>query len=212
MEHDDNAVARPGRQSETAGAAARELDDYLVVEHCMHRSEAVRRILSPDQVRRKGGLMIEIHQQIAPESCTGTGSAWRAVAMVEGRSYEATSRHGVPMALARVLVAAGVPDQPVVVTTDDLRGEVRYRSLHRMALRTMTETSGQSLRSIPWRAYTGPSLAGEADVLASGIAAEKQAPKTAIFRDVSHPAFSERNQRFPQKSRYKRRLQPRRAG
>ena len=47
------------------------------------------------------------------------------------------------MELARVLVEAGIVDQPVEVSHAGLRGVMRYRSLHRMAARTMKE-NGQT--------------------------------------------------------------------
>jgi hypothetical protein len=44
-------------------------------------------------------------------------------------------------ALARVLVAAGVSDQPVRVTQKGLRGHMSYRSLYRMAELTIKESA-----------------------------------------------------------------------
>ena len=78
--------------------------------------------------------MIEIFQRPAPESEPTKNSevAWRAVATVNGQVYEATSRHGASCALARVLVGAGVEDQPVQVY-DKARKALKWRSLHEMA-------------------------------------------------------------------------------
>ena len=96
--------------------------------------------------------MIEIRQRIVPRSRTHTGSLWEASTEIDGMSYSAASRHGAPQALARVLVAAGIPDQPVKVRsevcifdngaeirTEKLRGCIRYRSLHAMAKTTFEE-------------------------------------------------------------------------
>jgi hypothetical protein len=96
--------------------------------------------------------MISIRQRIAPRSRTHTGSLWEATTEVDGRPYSATSRHGAPQALARVLVAADIADQPVEVRsevcvfdngaeilTEELRGCIRYRSLHAIAKTTFEE-------------------------------------------------------------------------
>jgi hypothetical protein len=95
--------------------------------------------------------MIRIRQRIVPGSRTHTGSLWEAMAEIGGKTYSATSRHGAPQALARVLVAASIPDQPVKVSsevcvldngeirTEHLRGCIRYLSLHTMAKTTFEE-------------------------------------------------------------------------
>jgi hypothetical protein len=63
--------------------------------------------------------MIRIDTCIVPNSRGATGSAWRAACFVypDDHVYEATSRHGAPNALARVLVAAGIPDDEVEIHT-----------------------------------------------------------------------------------------------
>jgi hypothetical protein len=58
------------------------------------------------------------------------------------------------MALARVLIAAGIVDQPVTVTHRGVRGEIRYRSLYRLAGRTFTESAGTPVCETR---YTDPS-------------------------------------------------------
>jgi hypothetical protein len=96
--------------------------------------------------------MISIRQRIVPRSRTQTGSLWEATTEVDGRPYSAAGRHGAPQALARVLVAAGIADQPVEVRsevsifdngaeirTEELRGCIRYRSLEAMAETTFEE-------------------------------------------------------------------------
>jgi hypothetical protein len=40
-------------------------------------------------------------------------SIFEAECEIDGRRYSARSRHGAPNELARVLVSAGLPDQPV---------------------------------------------------------------------------------------------------
>jgi hypothetical protein len=103
--------------------------------------------------------MIRIRQTIVPRSRTHTGSLWEATAEIGGKSYSAVSRHGAPQALARVLIATGIEDQPVEVCsevcvfdngaeirTEELRGCIRYRSLHTMAKTTFAESATVTLR------------------------------------------------------------------
>lgn len=83
---------------------------------------------------------------------------WIAECTVGGQRYAARSRHGAAYALARVLVAAGVPDAPMAV------GGIRFRSFHRAALYTLTETAGEPIRRIPYRdpasRYIKPKIEG----------------------------------------------------
>jgi hypothetical protein len=96
--------------------------------------------------------MIFTHQRIVPRSRTGTGSLWEASTEFGSKTYSAVSRHGAPQALARMLVVAGIPDQPVevrsgicifddgkTIRTEELKGCIRYRSLHAMARYTFQE-------------------------------------------------------------------------
>jgi hypothetical protein len=96
--------------------------------------------------------MIQIRQRIVPGSCTHTGSLWEASTEIDGQPYSATSRNGAPQALARMLAAAGIADQPVEVRseagvfdngveirTEELRGCISYRSLDAMAKTTFEE-------------------------------------------------------------------------
>lgn len=61
------------------------------------------------------------------------GLAWVAECRVDGKPYQARCKSGAPYALARALVADGVPDQPMSVLSDGLAGETRYRSIAEMA-------------------------------------------------------------------------------
>jgi len=99
-------------------------------------------------------------QAVVPGSRTpDNGCAWRAYTTHNARTYEATSRRGAAMALARVLIAAGIPDQPVRLrdmheiwpSRDEFgdefygppapyRGHVDYRSLAWMATRSWSES------------------------------------------------------------------------
>jgi hypothetical protein len=56
-----------------------------------------------------------------------------------GRSFRATSALGAEMALARILVAAGCPDQPWETFTPQGTRSLRGRSLRWLAGRTLGE-------------------------------------------------------------------------
>jgi hypothetical protein len=58
---------------------------------------------------------------------------YEAECEIGGQRYSARSRHGAPNELARVLVSAGVADQPVEVRHAGIKGCISYRSLHQMA-------------------------------------------------------------------------------
>ena len=77
--------------------------------------------------------MIHLRQRIVPRSRTHTGALWEAATEFDGNVYSAASRHGAPQALARVLVAAGVPDQPVEVPLRGLRVRRWQDHSHRRA-------------------------------------------------------------------------------
>ena len=83
------------------------------------------------------------------------GIAWVAECVVDGKPYTVRSRSGAPYALARALIADGVPDQAMVVTSDGLVGETRYRSIHAMAGKTVMESATQPVRLGIYRPYAG---------------------------------------------------------
>jgi hypothetical protein len=93
-----------------------------------------------------------MRQRTIPGTRTpGNSSKWLVAAEIDGRTYSASSRRGAPQELARVLVAAGIPDQPVrvlsdvcvwadgAIRTEQLRGHMNYHSLHGMAGWTSVE-------------------------------------------------------------------------
>lgn len=96
--------------------------------------------------------MIEMHQAPIPGTNTGSrGSKWRASATVNGHNFHADSRSGAPNELARALVAAQIPDQPVKITHHSFPGHTSSRSLHEMAKWTYIEANG-TLRRVRWQA------------------------------------------------------------
>jgi CheY-like chemotaxis protein len=56
-----------------------------------------------------------------------------------GCTYTAQSRHGPANQLARQLVAAGLPDRPMVIRYRGLAGTMTYRSFHAAATWTFSE-------------------------------------------------------------------------
>jgi hypothetical protein len=95
--------------------------------------------------------MIEVDLSLVPDSRTASGgSAWDASATVAGQMFSARSRHGASHALARVLGAAGVSDQPLIIREAGLRGHLTVRSLHANAGRTVVE-GDRPLRQTKWQ-------------------------------------------------------------
>jgi hypothetical protein len=125
--------------------------------------------------------MIFIHQRIVPRSRTGTGSLWEASTEIGSKTYSAVSRHGAPQALARVLLAAGILDQPVEVRSeicvfddgktiraDELKGCIGYRSLHAMARYTFQE-GDRPLHRVRYTERPGGIFPGEEKQLPEGV-------------------------------------------
>jgi hypothetical protein len=78
-------------------------------------------------------------------------SLFEAECEVDGRRYAARSRRGAPNELARVLVSAGVADQPVEVRHAGIKGCISYPSLHEMARWTYEESATVPLRRVRWK-------------------------------------------------------------
>ncbi|NHN93793.1 hypothetical protein [Acetobacter sicerae] len=73
--------------------------------------------------------------------------------------FEASSRNGASCKLARILVEAGANDAPVLM----MRGTVacvRYRSLHWLATKTISEATGHP-RMVDWVAFERRDLSDE---------------------------------------------------
>ena len=95
---------------------------------------------------------------------------WLAECEVGGRRFEAQSRHGAANALARELVAAGIPDRPLEVYFEGLAGCLRWGSITAAAKRTYTEGNRplqcirwvapqdavQTIRAVPTQGVKGP--------------------------------------------------------
>jgi hypothetical protein len=85
--------------------------------------------------------VIPIAVMILPDEAARTSNSawvWIAEATVEGRTYTALSRHGPANELARQLVAAGLPDRPMVICYLGLAGPASgFRSSSPAALRAL---------------------------------------------------------------------------
>ncbi len=95
-------------------------------------------------MRRAGNnWLIEISLRVDQSSApTATkGRAWIATTVLDGAQVQARSHNGASYALARQLVAAGVPDQPVRVSQDGIAGHIAWPSLHKHAGRTIAESA-----------------------------------------------------------------------
>ncbi len=95
-----------------------------------------------------------IYAYLTAEESTRTpekACQYTATTEVDGVVYTARSRSGAGHALARVLVEAGVADQPMEVRQIGVGGYFIYPSLAKAALRTVLETATAPLQSAKWR-------------------------------------------------------------
>jgi hypothetical protein len=76
-----------------------------------------------------------------------------ATAMVGGQEYRAESRASCEAALARVLVGAGMPDQPWQTRTRTGTVSLRGRGLHWLAGHTIEESDKGGLKRVKFRPY-----------------------------------------------------------
>jgi hypothetical protein len=89
-------------------------------------------------------------QTMIPDTRTRErGSKWLATCQIDGREYSAESRSGAPYALARVLINAGIPDQPVMVIIEGHK--MGYQSLQWMAEHATAESATQSIHLARWK-------------------------------------------------------------
>jgi hypothetical protein len=134
--------------------------------------------------------MITIHQHSLENSRTAENSCtWLAWTEIAGQRFEARSRRGAAHELARALVAAGILDQPVGITSQGTRGEMRYPSLHRMAGQTYVEGRTTILHRARYREderFADPGeRAAEPIILPDSGAPE--APKNALQQPAGIP-------------------------
>jgi hypothetical protein len=119
-------------------------------------------------------LTVTVTCNKVPDSRTTRGSAWLAIAVVGGVTYEATSRSSAIGALCRELVAGGVPDGSMTVTFDNIAGVMTIASIYRFAGTTLAEGDAP-IRRVKWNPYRGPQNAEPAAPAETGIR-ESQSP------------------------------------
>jgi hypothetical protein len=123
--------------------------------------------------------------RVRPLEATRTpnsGCVWLAECEIDGRRFEARSRHDAANALARELVAAGVADRPLEVRFEGLPGYLRWGSIVAAAKRTFTE-GNRPLQCIRWvapqdavQAIRAPPKQGVKWPAATGVPPEPQNP------------------------------------
>ena len=97
--------------------------------------------------------MIRASSTMVPDSRTPEkGSKWRAEATVNGQTFVGVSRNGATCELARILVAAGLPDDEMELYTAG-KLALTIRSFHRHAQRTYREGPNEPLHSVRWYPY-----------------------------------------------------------
>jgi hypothetical protein len=112
---------------------------------------------------------------------SNSACAWLAECEVDGLRFEARSRHGAANALARELVASGIPDRPLEIHLDGLAGCLRWGSLAAAAKRTYTEGNRavQCIRCIapqnPVQAIRAPPKRGMKPLAATVVPPEPEA-------------------------------------
>src|SRR5215471_11509191 len=133
-------------------------------------------------------MTIIVHQRPIEATRTANKSCkWHAEAIVNGRTYTATSRMAPANDIARQLVADGVPDAPMHVYTAGLKGCMVWRSFHKTAGLTCEESAAKPVHGVGWR--------NQADRVAQFTAAsrDKQGVKPLGGTLVAPGGFSHKN-------------------
>jgi len=98
-------------------------------------------------------MTITVHQRPLETTRTANKSCkWVAEAIVNGRTYTATSRMASANDIARQLAADGVPDAPMHVYTAGLKGCLVWRSFHKAASYTFKENAQTPVKRVRWEA------------------------------------------------------------
>ena len=97
-------------------------------------------------------MTITVHQRPFEQTRSSDKSCkWVAEAIANGRTYTATSRVAPANDIARQLVADGVPDAPMQVYSEGLKGCLVWRSFFRAAGFTIEEGAATPVRMVRWR-------------------------------------------------------------
>ena len=96
-------------------------------------------------------MTIVVHQRPLEETRTANKSCkWVAEAIVNGKTYTAVSRMAPANDVARQLVADGIPDAPMQVYTEGLKGCLVSRSFYRAAGYTFRESATKPVHQARW--------------------------------------------------------------
>ena len=96
-------------------------------------------------------MTVPVHQRPSERSrSSGKSCKWIAEAIVNGRTYAATSRMAPANDIARQLVTDGVPDAPMHVYTEKLKGCLVWKSFYRAAGYTIEETTTKPVHMVRW--------------------------------------------------------------
>jgi hypothetical protein len=119
----------------------------------------------------------------------------------DGRFFSVRSRHGAPNGLARQLVAAGIPDQPMEAC--DRRSGLKaltYRSFHAAAKWTYTEGAATLLQRVRYQEFLGLPESDADAVPREGEPMPAECPETVLVNTkkgggapseaVQHPSDS----------------------
>jgi len=97
-------------------------------------------------------MTVVVHQRPLEETRgANTSCRWIAEAIVNGRTYTATSRTAPANEIARQLVADGVLDDTMHVYTEGLKGCMVWRSFYKAAGVTIEETMTKPVHMTRWR-------------------------------------------------------------
>jgi len=98
-------------------------------------------------------MSVIVHQRTLEVTGTASKSCkWVAEAIVNGRTYTATSRMAPANEIARQLVSDGVQDAPMQVYTAGLKGALVWRSFHKAAGYTFKENAQTPVKRVRWEA------------------------------------------------------------
>src|SRR5437763_1050838 len=94
-------------------------------------------------------MTITVYQRPQPGSATPDRPAyWVGEAIHDGKTYECISRYSPAGDIARVLIAAGVPDQPLEIVTAGIRGALVWPSMYRAAGVSYAEGASKPLHAV----------------------------------------------------------------
>src|SRR5437763_15037596 len=96
-------------------------------------------------------MTLIVHQRPLEETRTpGKSCKWLGEAIVNGRTYTASSRMAPANDIARQLVADGVPDAPMQVYTVGLKGCLSWYSFYRATGYTVEESATKPAHRARW--------------------------------------------------------------